>query len=321
MLPKNVKSTILVSLLLVIIFLVRNYSVQASPSSLRIMNILPESIDVNAGSSIVIPVLIYNNDSVSHNFTIYWITEGSATFSSRGIIMSNEMKSFTPSFTFSNYGAHEIMIQLFEDDISVETQTVIVNSQKFSVTIKYSFSPSPIYPGDNFSLSVSVINDGEKTVYNSVFRTFPTDLSEAETGINLMSGFVTLLNNLTEGQSQDLTLYFSTSPNTQPGVYSLRVSIDYYDYDYSFETYLKYQKSFTIPIVIYSNEILNDFDLLRHDFDVLEDRLQQLASLQLNMIYATVAVLAVSVLMAGINYYYTRRISEERRRKFKEKAR
>lgn len=319
MLPKNVKSAILVTLLLAIIFFVRSFSAKASPSNIRIMNILPESIDVNAGSSLIIPVLIYNNDSVSHNFTIYWIAEGSFPFSSRGTIMPNEMKSFTPSFTFSNYGPHEITIQLYEDDISVETKTVFVNSQKFSVAIKYSSSPSPIYPGDNFSLSVSVINDGEKTAYNSVFRTFPSDLYD--TGINMMSGFVALLNNLAKGQSQDLTLYFSTSPNTQPGVYSLRVSIDYYDYDYSFETYQKYQKSYTIPIVIYSNEILNDFDILRHDYDVLEDRLQQLASLQLNMIYATVAVLVVSVLMAGINYYHTKRVSEEHRRKIKEKTR
>lgn len=319
MLPKNVKSTILVTLLLAIVFLVRSYSVKASPSNLRIVNVLPESFDVNAGSSLVIPVLLYNNDFISHNFTIYWIAEGLFPFSSRGTIMPNEMKSFTPSFTFSNYGPHEITIQLFEDDISVDTKTVIVNAQKFSVTIKYSSSPSPIYPGNNFSMRVSVINDGEKTVYNSVFRTFPTDLSD--TGINLISGGVDLLNNLAKGQSQDLTLYFSTSPNTHPGIYSLRVSIDYYDYDYSFEMYLKYQKSFTIPIVISSNDILNDFDLLRHDFDVLEDRLQQLASLQLNMIYATIAVLVVSVLMAGINYYYTRRVSGGHRRKFKEKTR
>jgi hypothetical protein len=316
MLSKNVKSIGLIVLLLALFF-VRIYPVRAE-SHIGITNILPESIDVNAGSSIFIQLVIYNNDSVSHNFTIYWMAEGIDTFSSRGVIMPNEVKAFIPSFTFSNYGSHELNILLYEDDIQVETKTITINSQNFSMSLRYFFNSSTIYPGNNFTLAVTAINDGEKTVRNPILRLFPTELYDS--GIILVSASSFSLNNLTKGRSQEITLDFRTSPNTQQGIYSLRVQLDYNDYDYSYERYEKYQKSYTIPIVIQSNQVLDELEQLHHDYNTLKDTVTKLQGTLQSMLYAIVAVLVISVLMAGINYYHAKRVYEQYRKKFKEKT-
>jgi len=288
MASKNVKSIGLILLLLALVLFVRSYHVKAESYDLRIFNLLPESIDVNAGSSVVIQVLIYNNGSVSHNFTVYWTVEGMLPFSSRGIILPNEIKTLTPSFTFSNYGSHELGIQLYEDDILVETRTMTINSQNFSVSLRYFFNSSPIYPGSNFSLAVTAINDGEKTVYNSILRLYPTELYDS--GIILVSESIFPLGNLTKGGSQKIILNLRTSPNTQQGIYSLRALLEYNDYDYTLARYQKYQKSYAIPISIQSNQVLDELEQIRHDYDTLKDTVTKLQGTLQSMLYVIIAV-------------------------------
>jgi len=316
MTSKNVKSIGLILLMLALVLFVRCHPVKAESYDLRIFNVLPESIDVTAGSSVVIQVLIYNNGSVSHNFTVYWAAEGIIPFYSYGVIMPNEIKTLTSSFTFSDYGSHELGIQLYEDDIFVETRMMTINSQNVSMSLRYFFNSSPIYPGSNFSLDVTAINDGEKAVYNLILRLFPTELDDS--GIILASASVFLLGNLSKGVSQKIILDFRTSPNTAQGIYSFRVRLDYYDYSYG--QYQKYQKSFTIPIVIQSNQVLDELEQLHHDYNTLKDTVTKLQGTVQSMLYVIIAVLVISVLMAGVNYYHAKRVYEQHRRKLREKT-
>jgi len=308
---KKLKTLVITFLIIGLFSLEFPQYAKAEPQDLSMFPIPPLSAPV--GDSFIFEVRISNqNTTISHNYKVLWWVDDLSWFISQGVIEPNETISLTPSFTFSTPGDHKISIELFEDEISIDKREFFVTIEeiRINISLAYKFDNNPIYPNSSFSLTFEVINEGSETIYDTVVR---VSNIEQESRIRLQGAAVSHLNNITAGNSNNTTLPYSASYDTIPGVYSLRVRVEFSD-----AQGFPYKMSYYIPIPISSGYVRDKLDVLEPKFKILEGKLENLENtMLLYLTYIAIAVIAVNAVTAALNYWYAKRSARRARARLK----
>jgi hypothetical protein len=275
--------------------------------------------EVYIGESFVCQVNIHNIDAVAaHNYTLLWIVDNfidyTPTFNSSGIISPNETITVASSFTFSDvsfsygYNAHLISLKLLQDEEGLAAEDDrYIKALRIDSSLTYTITPYPIYQNSSFSLNLAVVNEGDEAI-NASISVLP--YAGMQNKIQLQSGASANLSTIPPGALKNSTFNFAVTPDTPSGVYPIKVKVEFYDTRGRLTSRKHY-----VPVEIYSREILDKFIIFDSE---VESRLSKFSSdldiLTRNLTAITVALVLVSLGLAGANYWHTRQLRHTKRR-------
>jgi len=316
---------VLVLSLIALCILIRpTYPVKAQEQALSMSVTCPTKAYI--GESFFCQVTIYNNDTATHEYALLWTVDSignvTPTFKTSGIIEPNETIDTGSSFTFSNardkvlsflgYNAHIITITLVGDGylLASEDRYVNVISADASV-VALALTPSPTYTNSTFSLNLAVTNEGQEDINATVYAYEPLGM---QSKIQLQSGATAPLGSIIPSSLKNATFNFAVAYNTPPGVYAIKVKLDFYDTrgkSYSKVYYILITISPTDRLDIVEAVTTQEINKLKSDLDVANR----------NTTIIVTVVLIVSVGLALANYWYAHRLGQTRRKITAEKTR
>jgi hypothetical protein len=313
---KSLKLFVLI-LLISFVFLGTDNVSHAASAALSMTITCPERAYL--GESFVCQVDIHNNDSVSHNYVLWWIVDNTSseampTFNSSAVIQSNETASLPQSFVFAPVGYHFIALKLFQDDLLVDEtdpySPISVEVVKIDTSIAYLINPSPIYPNSSFTMSLWVRNESPEAINSTRIDSIsivPPDLRDKFTQTSSTS---TTLGLIAPGAAKNVTYFFDVAHDTLPGTYSFRVSVDFWDSRDN-----NYINAYYVQVVVSSRETLDAFSNFQLQVQNSLDKFRyDLGVLQQSVTVVTIFLLIVMSILAIVNMWYARRLSRIRRK-------
>jgi len=294
-------------------------NVHAAPDSALSMKVTCPS-RVYLGDSFVCQVDLLNNDSVSHNYVLSWIVDNlsdfnpTPMFNSSDTIQAYETITLTPSFVFSHRGSHCIMFKLYQDGSSVYqsgiNDAITVEVVKVESSLFYQINPNPVYPSSSFSVSLMVTNEGDEVINYTKIKSISAVPPSMNNKIQLQSNPGADLGVIPPKAFRNATFLFDVTHDTTPGVYSLKVQVDFWDLADN-----NYLKIYYVQVEICSRKTADDLSILESQVEKeLAAFKYNMGTLQQNTLVIAAALLAVAIALAIYNYWHAGRLAQIKRR-------